>query len=192
MMKITKIRFRICKIKSCGKKYEVNPKYPLFPCCSANCAYEYQKVLRANKLAKENKEERKELSELKKSILTHKDWIKMCQTVFNAFIRERDKNLPCISCGVTKCEEFHAGHYIATTYQYLRFNENNVWKQCSKCNTHLRGNSIPYRIELIKRIGLEEVEVLENTRHMMLEISIPEIKEKIKEYKLKLKTIKNG
>ena len=135
------------------------------------------------------KKERKELGEMKKSLLTHKDYLKMLQVVFNNFIRKRDEKLPCISCGTFKAEEFHAGHYIATTYSYLRFNEFNVWKQCSKCNTHLRGNSIPYRIELIKRIGLKAVEGLENDRHNDLRLSIPQIQEMIQEYKFKLKQL---
>ena len=37
-----------------------------------------------------------------------------------------------------------AGHYWATTYSYLRFNEDNVHKQCSKnCNmenTEIKAN----------------------------------------------------
>lgn len=183
-----KIKFIKCKV--CGNRMQLYNS--LRPYCSATCGGAYGKRLLENKLKRENKEERKELSYLKQSLLTHKDWIKLYQITFNTYIRERDKDLPCVSCGVEKCEEFHAGHYVASTYQYLRFNENNVHKQCSRCNTHLRGNSIPYRIELIKRIGLDEVELLENSRHMMLEITIPEIQDKIKHYKQLTKTLKNG
>lgn len=130
--------------------------------------------------------------DMKESLISHKDYIKLFQSVFNTYIRQRDKDLGCVSCGKTKVEEFHAGHYIASTYQYHRFNPDNVHKQCSQCNTHLRGNLIPYRIELIKRIGLEQVEYIENTRHMMLEITIPEIKEQIIKYKQLIKQLKNG
>lgn len=179
-MKPTKIRFRKCKV--CEEKYEVDPYKPFIGWCSADCGYKYQQILKEKKV-------KKEVKDMREALKSHKDYIKLFQIVFNTFIRMRDKDLPCVSCGVYKCEEFHAGHYIASTYQYLRFNENNVHKQCSKCNTHLRGNSIPYRIELIKRIGLEEVEYLENSRHMMLEITIPELKEKIIEYKLKTKKL---
>ena len=140
--------------------------------------------------SKKDKEWKVKKAQMKSDLLTHKDYIKLLQVTFNTFIRLRDKDLPCISCGVLKCEEFHAGHYIATTYQYHRFNEFNVWKQCSKCNTYLRGNLIPYRIELIKRIGLNEVEYIENTRHMALELSIPDIKDLIIKYKEKIKELK--
>ena len=140
--------------------------------------------------SKKDKEWKVKKAQMKSDLLTHKDYIKLLQVTFNTFIRLRDKDLPCISCGVLKCEEFHAGHYIASTYQYHRFNTKNVHKQCSRCNTHLRGNLISYRIELIKRIGLEEVEYLENSRHMMLEITIPDIKDLIIKYKEKIKELK--
>ena len=142
--------------------------------------------------SKRKKETDEKVSKMKQELISHKDYIKMFQQIFNAYIRERDKDFGCISCGRNNVEEFHAGHYIASTYQYHRFNEDNVHKQCSQCNTHLRGNLIPYRIELIKRIGLERVEYLENTRHMMLEITIPEIKEQITKYKQLIKQLKNG
>lgn len=133
----------------------------------------------------------KEKSIAKDKLKTHKDYLKDLQFQVNKFIRLRDKDLPCISCGTFKCEEFHAGHYIATTHQYLRFNELNINKQCSYCNTHLRGNLIPYRIELIKRIGLDKIEWLENNIHNDLKLTIPEIKEQIEIYKNKVKTTTN-
>ena len=179
----SKLKKRKCKV--CGELYVMYNS--LRPYCSPSCGAKYALKLKANKETKEWKEKKKAMKE---ALLTHKDYIKLYQKVFNEYIRLRDQELPCVSCGVYICEEFHAGHWIASTYQYLRFYENNVWKQCSRCNTHLRGNPIPYRIELLKRVGLEEVEYMENARHMMLDISIPEIKEKIKEYKAKIKDLK--
>ena len=126
---------------------------------------------------------------LKEKLKSKKDYIQILQKVFNTYIRVRDKDLPCISCGVYKAEEFHAGHYIPTTFQYLRFNEDNCWKQCSKCNTHLRGNQVAYRIELINRIGLDKVELLEDSRYMGFELSIINLKELIKTYKAKIKSL---
>ena len=169
------------KCKQCKALF--SPSQPLQYVCGYKCAIEYKKLLEAKKWDIEKKA-------IKEKLLTHKDYIKLLQVVFNTYIRLRDSELPCISCGVYQCEEFHAGHYVATTYQYHRFNELNVWKQCSRCNTHLRGNLIPYRIELINRIGLKGVEEIENTRHKTLEITIPEIKEQITKYKQLIKQLK--
>ena len=171
------------RCKNCKDKFVV--KYFLQKYCM-----EKDECIKAFVDAKKTTDINEKVSKMKKNLISHKDYIKLFQSVFNTFIRMRDADKPCISCGVFKCEEFHAGHYIASTYQYHRFNEFNVHKQCSKCNTHLRGNLIPYRIELIKRIGLAEVEYLEDSRHMMLEIKVPELKQKIKEYKEKIKIIR--
>jgi len=178
---------RPVKQKRC--KYCKEPFTPLRPLqqvCSFGCSLAISKEVAAKKEKQDWRQEKKRLVDKNK---THKDYLKILQIVFNNYIRKRDEKLPCVSCGAVNCEEFHAGHYIASTYAYLRFNEFNVWKQCSRCNTHLRGNSVPYRIELIKRIGLAEVERLEESRHNEMKLSIPEIQEQIKVYKLKIKSL---
>ncbi len=86
---------------------------------------------------------------------------KKAQVVFNAWVRNRDKDLPCVSCGSWNTE--HASHYYsAGQHNNLRFHEDNVWLACKRCNYFLHGNLIPYRQELIKRIGIERVEALDN------------------------------
>ena len=152
---------------------------------SPYCAVIRLQQSRGRTAEKESKEKTKAM---KIGLLTHSDYLKMLQTVFNAFIRKRDAELPCISCGTQKNVEYAAGHFYPTTYQYLRFNEDNVHKQCNKsCNMMKRGNLLEYRPALIKKIGMERVEVLDNTRHLHLDLSIPEIKEQIIIYKQKLK-----
>jgi len=136
------------------------------------------------------KKQRKETKMAKENLLTHKDYLKLLQTIFNTFIRLRDKDLPCVSCGKNNDKQFHAGHYRSVgSCPELRFNELNVWRQCATCNTYLHGNLIEYRKELINRIGVEKVEWLEGHQpsNKML---ISEIKEKIKEYKTKINSLK--
>lgn len=43
----------------------------------------------------------------------------------------------------------------------MRFVEHNVHGQCKHCNNYLAGNHVAYRMGLIGRIGLTEVERLE-------------------------------
>ena len=86
---------------------------------------------------------------------------KQAQTAFNAYIRERDKDLPCISCGRHHTGQYHAGHYRTTkAMPELRFDEDNVHKQCSACNNHLSGNIENYRPALIEKIGQERFDRL--------------------------------
>ncbi len=79
---------------------------------------------------------------------------------FNSFIRERDKDQPCISCG--SYSDLEAGHYhSAGNFESTRFNEFNVSGQCKKCNSFMHGNLILYGKGLIKRYGQEEYDKLD-------------------------------
>jgi hypothetical protein len=119
------------------------------------------------------------------------DWLREAQAVFNKYIRLRDAELPCVSCGRFHEGQWHAGHYLSVgAHPELRFNELQVWKQCMPCNAHLSGNQVNYRIELINRIGLDKVEWLEG-KHEPLKLTIDEIKVLIAEYKLKIKQLES-
>lgn len=80
--------------------------------------------------------------------------------VFHKFIRERDKDQPCISCG--QYTTLQAGHfYSGGHYSALRFDEDNVHGQCLRCNYFLSGNLNNYRINLEKKIGTERLKQLD-------------------------------
>ncbi|HEK2896785.1 recombination protein NinG [Proteus terrae] len=117
------------------------------------------------KLKKENqKKEREAKDKLKARKLAVKPlsyFTKQAQTAFNAFIRERDKDEPCISCGRFHDGQYHAGHYRTTkAMPELRFDEDNVHKQCAPCNNHLSGNIENYTPRLIEKIGQERFDRL--------------------------------
>lgn len=83
------------------------------------------------------------------------------QDVFNRWVRNRDKDRGCISCGRPVTE---AGHYLSRGhYSALRFNEINTNGQCTRCNCFLSGNLIHYRQGLVKRYGENKVLMLENS-----------------------------
>ena len=108
--------------------------------------------------AAERKQDRAKLAALK----SRATLVKEAQVAFNAWCRARDAKQPCVSCDATGAGQWDAGHYRSTGARPdLRFDEANVHKQCSVCNQHLSGNTVPYRQELIRRIGLAEVERLE-------------------------------
>ena len=151
------------KLKRCKAcRSEFVPAKPLQVACGIPCALELAKVAQAKKKAQEATKERAEHAKRKEAVKTKGEHTKEAQTAFNAFIRERDKNLPCVSCGRHHQGQYHAGHYRTTAAApELRFEPLNVWKQCAPCNNHKSGNLIEYRIELVKRIGAEKVEWLE-------------------------------
>ena len=96
---------------------------------------------------------------------THKSIAKVIQETripFHKWIRYRDANRECISCGTTASKIWDAGHYFkAEIYSGMIFNEKNVHKQCRKCNTFLGGNEREYRKGLIARYGEQYVLHLE-------------------------------
>lgn len=102
--------------------------------------------------------------------------LKEAQRAFNAFIRKRDEKEPCISCQRHHKGQYHAGHFRTTkAAPQLRFNQFNVSKQCSACNTHLSGNITEYRINLVKKFGSDKVEELE-TNNDIKKWTLEEIK----------------
>ena len=150
--------------------------------CSMSCAIEHSRALNAKK-------EKKEIKEAKAKLKPRADYLKECQAVVNKYIRLRDKNEPCISCGRHHEGQYHAGHYRTVgAAPELRFNELNCHKQCSVCNNHLSGNLIEYRRGLISKIGIDQVEWLEG-KHEAKKYTIEEILDIKKHYQQKIKEL---
>lgn len=139
--------------------------------CSNDCRINYG-INNASKLANKASTERikkqKQKDRVKREQLkTAGDYIKEAQAAVNRYIRARDCGKPCISCGESYSNayggKFDCGHYRSRgSASHLRFNLLNMASQCVKCNRFLSGNVVEYRINLINRIGLENVERLEN------------------------------
>lgn len=145
---------------------------------------------KAKRLKKESEKQERKAIQKRKAELRPKSWyVKEAQKWFNKFIRLRDSSKPCISCGRNHKGQYHAGHFLTTgAHPELRFEELNCHKQCSVCNNHLSGNLINYRINLIKKIGIEKVEWLEGP-HEAKHYTIDDLKEIIKTYKAKCKKL---
>jgi hypothetical protein len=87
------------------------------------------------------------------------------QKIFNNYIRTRDRELGCISCGG---RVDHAGHYLSVgAHSALRFNEWNVNGQCVGCNCFKHGNLIRYRMGLVEKIGETAVRELELEKNVV-------------------------
>ena len=143
-----------CRV--CTAPFE--PRRPLQAVCSPRCAMRH---VRAEKTAL-----KRQIRARREAAKPRAKWLQEAQAAFNAYVRRRDAHLPCVSCGRMHDGQWHAGHYLSTGARpELRFDERNVWRQCAPCNTHLHGNLVLYRVELIERIGLAEVERLEGPHH---------------------------
>ena len=201
---------RILKEKVCRACLQpFTPLNCLQVVCNYSCAIAYTRIKQERKEKSEAnkvvKIERADKRIRKEKMKRRQDWIKDLQKVFNEFIRIRDKGDPCISCGRYEHElesyllggKWDCGHYLTVgAFPELRFTEFNANKQCKSCNGGAgkfakKNNTVTqqYRINLIAKIGLANVEVLE-MKHDPLKLDIFEIKERIKEYKHKIKQLK--
>lgn len=102
------------------------------------------------------------------------------QEPFNEFIRLRDADLPCVSCGelnppMKPGGQWDAGHFLSRgAYPELRFVELNCHKQCKSCNAgsgkfahKARTVSQDFEAELVSRIGAELVDWLKGPHELI-------------------------
>ena len=173
-------KIRLKKCKACGERFK--PFNSMAKACGIPCALILGREATAKKAKAEFKA--KDTSSLKP----------LAQKVFNAYIRLRDEGEGCISCDKSKDwqVQWHAGHYMTTGARpQLRFNEQNVWRQCSQCNLYLSGNLAQYRLKLIDRIGLAAVEALEADT-TSAKFRAEDYTRIITDYRIKIKQLKNS
>ena len=174
---------KICKI--C--KAEFKPFNTTQKVCGWVCASEIGKHAQRKN---QEKRARKEKLNFRKSDKSFR--LAQAQIWFNKYIRLRDEKDPCISCQRHHKGQYHAGHYRSVgAARQLRFNEDNCHKQCSACNNYKSGNIAEYRINLIKKIGLNRVEELENSNKVK-KYELEEIRLIEALYKQKCKDILNA
>lgn len=156
-------------------------------CFKTECIQEHNKATREKKARKV----KKEFKESDKSSL-----IELSQIVVNKYIRLRDLNKPCCSCGHFGDRQFHAGHYQNVGgHRQLRFYTLNIHKQCSICNCRKSSNNQEYRPFMINKYGLDFVEKLESNQERgrytveYLQRLIKVFRKKIKLYEKKFRSI---
>jgi len=144
-----KVKPKVCK--SCGHSFI--PFNTLTVVCSASCALKFNS----------KKEIQKRIKEMKTEVRTINDYRAVARAVFQKWIRKRDEDQPCISCGTFTSKQWDGGHYLkAEIFTGLIFDPINCNKQCAYCNgPFMAGNLIEYRKGLINKYSLNEVEDLE-------------------------------
>lgn len=153
------------KCKVCKKPF--TPQYSTIQatCNDIKCVVDWAKSKQGKKSA--NQKIRADRRKRKQDLKSKQDLTREAQKEFNRFIRERDHEEPCISCGTYRPKSgsrgaWDAGHYLTTGARpELRFNEDNCHKQCKQCNSHFSGNVAAYRLRLMEKIGVVRVEQLE-------------------------------
>ena len=182
-----KIREKTCKV--CKTKF--TPTRTFQPTCEdIECRVKFAVMVAEKAKVKREKVEKSWLRARREAVKTRSDWAKEAQAAVNAFVRERDKDLPCISCGRYHQGQWHAGHYLSRgAHPELSLEPKNIFKQCQPCNTHLSGNQIKMRQGIIARHGQERVIWLEGP-HPAKKHTIDDLKAIRDLYKTRLKELK--
>ena len=153
---------------NCGKSF--TPRSSFHSVCKPACLLkQINREERQKKAAAKikNSQERAQFKERKAKLKRIPDLIKEAQVAFNAFIRERDRDQPCICCGKPLGDGdigggFDCGHYRSTgSAPHLRFDERNAHGQTKRCNRWGAGRAVDYRIGLVGRLGVDVVAALE-------------------------------
>jgi len=164
-MKSTNRRCAECKKK-------VDSSEALYGGLKAFCCYECLRKFidseRGQKAVRSAK--RQDIKERKEKLKTRRDYLKEAQVAFNKYVRIRDENKPCISCGSSPVDNKvggvrDCGHYLSRGSHpeaRFRFGLDNTASQCVHCNRYLSGNVANFRVGLIARWGIERVERLES------------------------------
>ena len=168
------------RCKNCKNKFEpirFNQKY----CLQSECVRVWVESEKA-------KQWKKTKAKAKLDLMTLSDYLKLAQITFNKYINIRDKGKLCISCQKPITGRVNASHFWNANNHYnVRFNEDNVHSSCITCNQFLSGNLLEYRTRLIEKIGEQRFNILESESKKTRKFTIEELKEIIKEYKLKIK-----
>lgn len=186
-----KQRTKKCK---CGCKQTFTPRNSLQVAATVDCAMKLARKQRESAERQVAKVAHKADREAKEKLKTRSDWIKEAQTAFNAFVRFRDRDQPCICCGQPLHSgevggQYDCGHYRSVgSAPHMRFDERNAHAQRKQCNRWGSGRAVDYRIGLIARIGLEAVEDLEADQSVR-KWTIDELKAIRDEYRTRLREL---
>lgn len=186
---IKELKQKTCK--SCGGKFA--PSFNSTQVvCSVKCAQAHAPINQQKARKAIDQRERREIKVRKEKLKSRADHLKEAQVVVNQYIRLRDADLPCVSCGRFHDGQWHAGHFrSAGGHPELRFEPLNIWRQCAPCNTHKSGDLVNYRAELVRRIGAEKVEWLEGP-HEAKRYTIDDLKAIKAEHRAKIKALKEA
>lgn len=119
--------------------------------------------------------------------------IQELQTVFNEYIRERDKGSPCISCRAPYFSD--CGHLFKVSIRpAMRFHPGAAHGQCRECNSMHDGNYEAFCKGIADRYGAEYLtEVIQeanNSRKTQHKWSRTELEEMILFFKNEIKKLK--
>lgn len=118
--------------------------------------------------------------------MTYSDLKNKLDRLFSSYIRLRDKEKVCISCG-QYTDDKEAGHYYPRANLAVRWDEMNVHGQCLNCNRFRDGNHSAFGRGIAIRYGDSVLDSLDTKSQQRIKLKSYELLEKIELYQNKLK-----
>ncbi len=141
------------------------PERPGAIVCSVPCAIGLAEKKREKAVLEGVREMQRQVKARREAIQPLQYWLKRAERAVNAYVRERDREQPCISCGTFDAETWHAGHWISVgASSALRYDLANINRQCRQCNWFEGGRSADYEARLPAKIGQAEVDRLKHAK----------------------------
>jgi hypothetical protein len=201
---------RNCRI--CDKRFKPLTLYQWW-CCEEHQSELISRLAeeaRQKRIIQQERNRKKEAQQERCSIKIRKLELKpasyfkaQAQQAFNHFIRLRDHDQPCISCGETNPPDLHGGQWDCGHFKTvggfpeIRFVEANAYRQCKSCNAGSAKHGAKaatvakqYEANLVLRFGQELVDWL-NGPHVMTRYRREDFIRIRDEYRAKVRELKN-
>lgn len=181
---------KTCRNPACRQPFHTDRSLQIV--CSPPCALAWAQWRRDKQRVAIEQRERRSIRAAKAKLKSRADYLREVQAVFNHWVRLRDAGRPCISCNRHHTGKYDAGHYRTVgSNPALRFEPLNCHKQCVPCNRYKSGDIVNYRINLVARIGAEQVAWLEG-HHDPKHYSIDDLKALKADYRAKIRQLKEA
>ena len=178
----------MAKCKICKSDYE--KKNMSHMVCGYECSIKYAQRSsdkKAKETKKVNNKAKKAFNESDKSILKRN-----AQMLCNKYSRLRDQHengYRCVTCGHTE-GQMDGGHFLPTSgYSAIRYNTNQIFQQCKRCNRFNGGMPKEYRVFMVSKYSEEYVIALEATKNVFRSYSVEYYQKLIKVVRKKIKIV---
>jgi len=166
--------------KKCGKKRQLGQTKCKY--CQIKQFRERQKAKKLKELARKEKKKEKKANNIR--LLKKK-----LDTVFSIWIRHRDiikgsySKIQCPCCGVIiPWKKSQNMHYVSRANMNTRYDEENCYAGCMRCNVMLNGNYPAFTNYLINRYGSDWLQKLIAKGREIKQWSSEDLKILIKKY----------
>lgn len=165
--------------KHCGERFDPEDMYrpPAGLFCTVGHALAYARKKEEAKREKQRKADRKVQrkadTEKRKALMTRSQWYKRLERLVNQYVRWRDRDEPCCTCGTTNpAIKYDAGHfYTVAARSDIRFELTNIHKQCSRnCNQYGAGMRNEYEKFIARKYGAAHVDFLKIRQRPLHEV----------------------